>query len=139
MITRLRGMQWLMSFVGCIDVLMEKSGLLTQLECTFAGVQKTLTGKNFAMDVCALRFIVLELLRGFDDDVTSFDELSEKLDCISQENILAERWVKNLIQLIFLMTLLITVERERELPLHLYACKNAPIFLYCRVYNRKKG
>ena len=75
------------------------------------------------MDVCALRFIVLELLRGFVNDVTSFDELSEKLDCISQENILAERWVKNLIQLIFLMTLFITVEREGELPLHLYACK----------------
>lgn len=73
------------------------------------------------MNVCALIFIVLEL-RGFVDDVTSFVELSEKLDSISQENILAERWVKNLIQPVFLM--LITVEREGELPLHLCAYKN---------------
>ena len=91
------------------------------------------------MDVCALRFIVLELLRGFVDDVTSFDELSEKLDCISQENILAERWVKNLIQLIFLMTLFITVEREGELPLHLYACKKCSHISLLQGINQEKG
>lgn len=35
------------------------------------------------MNVHALRFVVLELLRGFVDDVTSIAELQEKLDSIS--------------------------------------------------------
>ena len=55
------------------------------------------------MNVHVLRFMVLELLRGFVDDVTSIAELQEKLDSISQENILAEHWVKNLIRPVFLM------------------------------------
>ena len=38
MIPRLGGMHWLMSFVGCIGVLMENSGLVPWLECAFAGV-----------------------------------------------------------------------------------------------------
>ena len=76
---------------------MEKSGLVPWLECAFAGVPEVLTGKTFPINVCALRFIVLELLRGFVDDVASFKELQEKLDSISQENILAEHWLKNLI------------------------------------------
>ena len=42
------------------------------------------------MNVRALRFIVMELLRDFADDVTSFEELEEKFDSICQGNILAE-------------------------------------------------
>ena len=75
------------------------------------------------MTVCALRFVVLELLRDFVDNVTSFDKLQEKLDSTSQENILAEHWVKNLIRPVFLVMLFIRAERQGEFPLHLYACK----------------
>ena len=88
-----------------------------------------LTDKKFPRNVRALAVLVLELLRSFVDDVTSFDELQEKLDSISQENILAEHWVKNLIRPVFLMMLFIRAEREEEFPLHLYACtKMLPYF-----------
>ena len=102
MIQRLGGMHWLMSFFGCIGVLMENGGLVPWLERAFTNVSKMLTGKKFPKNVRALGVLVLELLRGFVDNVTSFDELQEKLDSISQENILAER--------------------EGEFFLHLYAC-----------------
>ena len=75
MIPRLGGRHWLMSFVGWIGVLMKNSDLVPWLECAFVGVPKMLTGKNFPMNVCALRFIVLKLLRGFVDNVTSFSNL----------------------------------------------------------------
>ena len=122
MIQRLGGMHWLMSFVGCIGVLMENGGLVLWLERAFTNVSKMLTGKKFPKNVRALGVLVLELLRGFVDNVTSFDELQEKLDSISQENILAEHWVKNLIRPVFLMMLFIRAEREGEFLLHLYAC-----------------
>ena len=119
MIPRLGGMHWLMSFVGCIGVLMENSGLVPWLKCAFTSVSKMLTGKTFQRNVRALGVLVLELLGGFVDDVTSFDELQEKLDSISQENILAEHWVKNLIRPVFLVMLFIRVEREGESLIHL--------------------
>lgn len=78
-----------MSFVGSIGVLLKNSSLVLWLQCAFTGVPKMLTGKKFPMKVC-LRFIVLELLRGFVDDVTSFEKLQEKRDTIFQENILTE-------------------------------------------------
>ena len=124
MIPRLRGVHWLISFMGCTGALMENSGLVPWLECASAGISKMLAGKNFPINVRALRFIVLELLRGFVDDVTSFGELQEKLDKISQEKILAEHWVRNLIRPVFLMMFFIHAERGGELPLHLYACQN---------------
>ena len=76
--------------MGCIGVLMENSGLVPWLEYGFVGAPKMLTGKKFPMNIHALRFILSKLLRGFRDDVISFGKLQEKLDSISQENILAE-------------------------------------------------
>lgn len=96
LIPRLRGMYWLMSFVGSIGVLLKNSSLVLWLQCAFTGVPKMLTGKKFPMKVCLLRFIILELLRGFVVDVTSFDKLQEKRDTIFQENILTEYWEKHL-------------------------------------------
>ena len=123
MTPRLGGMHWLMSFVGCVGVLMENSGLVPWLKSAFAGVPKMLTGKKFPMNIRALRFAVLELLRDFVDDVTSYDELQIKLNDVSKKSILAEHWINNLIRPVFLMMLFIRAEREGEFPLHLYACK----------------
>ena len=71
-----------MSFVGCISVLKEKGGLVLWLECAFTGVPKMLTVKKLEMNVPALRFIVLKLMRGFVNNITSLDKLQEKLDSI---------------------------------------------------------
>ena len=38
-----------------------------------------LIGKKFPMNVRALRFVALELLRGFVDDISCFDDLEKDL------------------------------------------------------------
>ena len=43
MIPRLSVMHWLMSFIGCVGVLMDNSGLLLQF--AFASIPKMMTGK----------------------------------------------------------------------------------------------
>ena len=44
---RLGGMHMLMSFVGCIGVLMANTGLEEVLKAAFGGVARMLTGKTF--------------------------------------------------------------------------------------------
>ena len=61
-----------MSFVGFIGVLMENSGLIPWLECAFTGIPNMLIGKNLPINICALRSKVLELLRGFVNNLTCF-------------------------------------------------------------------
>ena len=58
LIPRLGGMHWLMSFIGCVGVLMENSGLAPWLKSAFASVQKMLIGKKFPMNMLALRLTV---------------------------------------------------------------------------------
>ena len=60
-----------MSFVGSVGVLMEKSGLQKMIKSVFAGIEKMLTRKKFPLNVRALRFVVVELLRGFVDDMSA--------------------------------------------------------------------
>ena len=78
MIPRLGGMHWLMSFIGCVGVLMENSGLVPWLKSTFAVVPKMMTIKKFPMNIRALRFAVMELLKGFIDDVFSYKILRKE-------------------------------------------------------------
>ena len=72
MTPRLRGRHWLMSFVGFIGVLVENSGVIPWLERAFTSVPNILIGNKLSMNICALRFKVLELLRGFVNNLTSF-------------------------------------------------------------------
>ena len=102
---------------------MENSVLVPWLKCVFARWPKMLIGKKFPINVRALRFAMLDLIRGFADDVTSFDVLQEKLDGISQMNILTEHWVKNLSRPVFL--LFIRAEQGVSLAsvyMHAYIC-----------------
>ena len=71
MIPRLGGMHWLITFIGCVGVLMEDSGLVPWLQSAFASVSKMMTGKKFPINILTLRFAVMELLKGFIDDVYS--------------------------------------------------------------------
>lgn len=108
-----------------------KQWFCTLVRKCFFWSSKMLTDNKFPLNVCALRVIVLELLRGFVDNVTSFDEL--------QQYILGEYLCRTLDEksytAVFLIMLFICAEREREFPLHFYACKkNVPIFLCCRTY-----
>ena len=78
MIPRLGGMHWLMSFIGCVGVLVENSGLVPWLQSAFASVPKMMTIKKFPMNIRALRFAVMELLKGFIDDVFSYKILRKE-------------------------------------------------------------
>ena len=121
---RIGGMHWIMNFVGCIGKLMEGSGLNKFMSSAFAGVEKMLIGKKFPMNVRALRHVTLQLLKGYiDDKITSYSEFHTFLEDISSRNVLAEHWVKNLIQPVLLMILYIRAERIGEFSLHLYVKK----------------
>ena len=122
MIPRLGGMHWLMSFIGCVGVLMENSGLVPLLQSAFASVPKMMTGKKFPMNMRALRFAVIELLKGHIDDVHCYEDLEKILKDKAAKSLVAEHWINNLIRPVFLMMLFVRAEREGEFPLHLYAC-----------------
>ena len=63
-IPQIGGMYWLMSFAGSVGKLMKTSGLAKLMMSSFSGVEKMLAGKKFPMNIRALRFVVIELLRG---------------------------------------------------------------------------
>ena len=75
------------------------------------------------MNLRALRFVVVELLRGFVDDMVCRGDLDQFLKEVASKSVLAEHWVNNLIKPVFLMMLYFRAEREGEFRLHLYACK----------------
>ena len=111
-----------MSFIGCVGVLMENSGLVPWLQSAFASVPKMMTGKKFSMNMCALRFAVMELLKGSIDDVYSYEDLEKRMEDLIGKSMIAEYWINNLIRPVFLMMMFVRAEREGEFPLHLYAC-----------------
>ena len=89
----------------------------------FGGVEKMLLGKKFPMNLRALRFVVLELLRGYIENFESYNELTTFLNHTASKSCLAEHWVKNLIKPVLLMMLYVRAEREGEFGLHLFVCK----------------
>ena len=96
-IPRIGGMHWLMSFVGSVVVLMENSGLQKKIKSVFAGTEKILTGKKFPLIVRAFRFVVVELLRGFVDDMVCREDLDQFLKEVASKSVLTQHWVNNLI------------------------------------------
>ena len=85
------GMHLVMSFVGCIGVLMKNSGLLSWLKSAFAGEEKMLTEKKFSMNVRALCFAMLELFRDYVEKMKTFQDLANFLDACSLQNMLPKK------------------------------------------------
>ena len=90
-VLRLGGMHMLMSFVGCVGVLMGNSGLEELMKAAFAGVPKMLSGKNFPMNVRALRMVVEEVLSCNIDTFTSYDEMMKELERKSAQSRTAKK------------------------------------------------
>ena len=133
---RIGGMHWLMSFVGSVGKLMKNSGLDKLLKSGFAGVEKMLTGKKYPMNVRALRIVAFELLRDLVDENMTEEDLVKALDDLSEKSMLAEHWIKNLIDPVFLMMKYLRAEREGEFGLHLYCCqKMIPYFFAAGHWN----
>ena len=122
-IPRLGGMHWVMSFVGCIGKLMSNSGLERVMGTAFAGANKMLLGKKFPMNVRALRFVLLELLFDYKEEMSRYDDLDSFIASRSTTNRLSKHWVENFIKPVLLVLLYIRAEREGEFALHLYACE----------------
>ena len=136
-VPRIGGMHWVMSFIGSIGILMQNSGLLPWLKSAFGGVEKMLLGKKFPMNVRALRYAMLEIMRGHVEHLDSFVSFNEFLESFfkeekeneEEENKLAKHWVVNFIKPMLLILLYIRAEREGDFSLHLYAChKMMPYF-----------
>ena len=79
-IPRIGGMHCLVSFVECVGVLMENTGLVPLMKCAFSGVDNMLKGKKFPMNIRALRFVVLELFRCHLDGVNCYEDLTSLLE-----------------------------------------------------------
>ena len=122
---RLGGMHWLMT----------NSGLVPWLQSAFASVPKMMTGKKFPMSMCALRFAVMELLKGSIDDVYSYEDLEKKMEDLIGKSMIAEHWINNLIRPVFLMMMFVRAEREGEFPLHLYACHQMIPYFFAAGHN----
>ena len=138
LIPRLGGMHMLMSFVGAIGSLMTETGLAQILESVFGGVEKMLTGKNFPMNVRAMRLLAEELLR----DVISKGKLRNHGDFMGVLEDLAlnsrttKLWVDVFIKPVLIMMLYVRAEREGDWPLHLQAVKlMIPYFFASRHVN----
>ena len=59
------------------------------------------------MNIRGLRLVIIELLRGLIDEVKDYNEFDLILKRISEESVLSEYWVKNLVQAILLIVLYI--------------------------------
>ena len=138
-IPRIGGMHWLMSFAGSVGKLIENCGLAKLMMSSFPGVKKILAGKKFPMNIRALRFVVIELLRGHMDNMFKYDDLTKFLDDVSAKSRLAEHWVCNLIKSVLLIVLYVRAEREGEFALHLDVCKKMlPYFFAACHWNYAK-
>ena len=112
-----------MSFAGNVGNLMENCGLAQLMMSSFAGEEKMLTGKKFPINICALRFVVVELLCGHMEGRLKYHDLLKFLDDVSAKSNLAKHWVRNLIKSVLLMMLYVRAEREGQFALHLDVCK----------------
>ena len=82
------------------------------MKSVFAGIEKMLTGKKFPMNVRTLRFVVVELLRDFVDDMLCREDLDQFLKEVTSESVLTENLLNKLIKPVFLMMLYTFAERE---------------------------
>ena len=65
----------------------------------------------------------MELLKGFIDDVYSYEYLEKAMEYLAKMSMIAKHWINNLIRPDFLRMLFVRAEREGEFLLHLYACR----------------
>ena len=93
------------------------SGLDKLLSKAFAGVDSMLLGKKYPMNMHALHFVVLEVIRDIMKEVDSYQELFLLLDALSAKSLLAEHWIKNLIRPVLIMMLYVQAEREGDFTL----------------------
>lgn len=133
-IPRLGGMHMLMSFIGCVGVLMADSGLEDIMKSCFGGVAHMLSGKKFPQNFRALRLVTEELLRAHLKGCKSHEEMLGALENISLKSVTTRLWVQNLIKPVFIMMVFVRAEREGDWPLHLWAVKQMMPYFFASAH-----
>ena len=133
-IPRLGGMHMLMSFIGCVGVLMADSGLEDIMKSCFGGVAHMLSGKKFPQNFRALRLVVEVLLCPHVDGCKNHEEMVRVLESISLRSITTRLWVQNLIKPVFIMMVFVRAEREADWPLHLWAVEQMMPYFFASAH-----
>lgn len=107
LIPRLGGMHFLMSFVGCVGVLMTNSGLDDILKFAFGGVHHMLQGKKFPQNVRALRLAMEEVLSQVVEKVDTYEDMCISLNGLSEQSKTCKLWVDCLVRPVLLMMLFV--------------------------------
>ena len=118
LVNKLCGLRWCPDGKPCAH---------TYVKMCFCRYAKNINWQEVSNE-CPLRFAVSDLLKGFVDDVTSFDELQEKLDDASQKNILTILGEKSHPTSIS-DDVVYSSRTWRRVPLHLYASTEMLLYL----------
>ena len=105
------GMHKLMSFIGCIGILMNGTGLEEIMNASFNGVPNMRNGKAWPKAIRALRMVVAALLQPIiDSGKTTPADIEEALHKAQMPRI-GRLWVDCLILPVFIIHLYIRAER----------------------------
>ena len=75
------------------------------------------------MNLRALQFAVIELMRSIIANSPTVDVFNSKLTKLSKKNILADHWIKNRIRPVFMILMHLRAEREGDFALCHLKCK----------------
>ena len=116
------GMHTLMSFVGCIGILMANTGLSHMIKSAFGGFEEMVSGKKFPQNTRALRINVEEILRSIlqDESVSDCDSMMVLLNSLAKKSRTTHLWLKALIWPVILIMRFIRASRETEWPFHIH-------------------
>lgn len=115
-------MHTLMSFVGCIGILMQGSGLEELLQTTYGGVSNMLNGKAWPKAVRGLRMVVATLLEDIILRDSTADDIEQTLNKI-RETATGRLWVDCLITPVMILHMFIRSQREGDWLLELHCLK----------------
>ena len=76
--------------MGSVGALMAGSGLEEILSSVFVGLDKMLLGLKFPMNLRALRLTVIELVRGYVEEMRSYDEMQCWFAQLRKASVLSE-------------------------------------------------
>ncbi len=113
-ILRPGAMHIIMSFLGCIGMLMKGSGLDVLVGAAFGGLTGIMSGKAWVRAMRAFRMVSVELLQHFlQGGVKTFDEITAYIEEVRQHPT-ARHWVDNLVKPTLLAHQFLRAEREGD-------------------------
>jgi hypothetical protein len=120
LLVRPGGMHTLMSFLGCVGVLMKDTGLEDILNVAYNGVSSMLSGKAWPKALRGFRMVLTGLLSDYVlAGIDTYDAIEEKLES-ARSSKTGCLWVDCFIYPVLLAHMFIRAEREANYVLHIY-------------------